>query len=153
EPNRSPGMDLTEIAQHSQYQRSKCTAAIPPELTGCLQDLFLVPGESLRLQHDLVLARVDSENRHGRPPGLAKVNNAGGIVAVPSQIGTGSRRCIPFQDEGNEKALLPCSVQAKVTLDSSPDAVDMVGGVAARIVLLVEELDEEGRALHAVGVL
>src|SRR5262245_41748220 len=42
--------------------------------------------------------------------------------------------------------------ETKVALVLAPGAVDVVGGVPGRVALFVEELDEEGRAVDAVGV-
>src|SRR5437588_165595 len=42
--------------------------------------------------------------------------------------------------------------EAEVALEVAPAAVDVVGGVAGRVGLDVEELDHEGGPLDAVGV-
>src|SRR5689334_15258878 len=44
-------------------------------------------------------------------------------------------------------------LQTKISLDMPPGAVNVVGGVAGGIGLLVQELDHERGTLHAVTVL
>src|SRR5262245_8184189 len=42
-------------------------------------------------------------------------------------------------------------IEPEVALDSPPSAMNVVGGIAGRVLLVIKELDYEGRPLHAVG--